>query len=40
MLTWAYGRTGNLLTPWVAHLTFNLAPFVMVMMGWKFPDPS
>lgn len=36
MLNWAYARTGNLITSWVAHVLFNLAPFVMIMMGWKF----
>lgn len=38
MLAWAYARTGNILTSWVAHVLFNLAPFVMIMMGWKFPE--
>jgi hypothetical protein len=40
MLAWAYARTGNLLTSWVAHVLFNLAPFIMVMMGWKFPEAN
>jgi membrane protease YdiL (CAAX protease family) len=40
LLAWSYARTGNLLTPWVAHVLFNLAPFLMVVMGWKFPEAN
>ena len=40
LLAWSYGRTGNLLTPWVAHVLFNLAPFLMVVMGWKFLEAN
>ena len=33
MLAWVYERSGNLLAPWVAHVCFNLAPFIMIALG-------
>jgi membrane protease YdiL (CAAX protease family) len=35
VLAWLYERTGNLLAPVVAHAVFNLAPFVLLALGFK-----
>lgn len=37
-LAWLYGRTGNLLACVAAHATFNLVPFLMLALGWKFGE--
>jgi membrane protease YdiL (CAAX protease family) len=37
-LAWLYSRTGNLVSCIAAHATFNLVPFLMLALGWKFGD--
>jgi membrane protease YdiL (CAAX protease family) len=37
-LAWLYSRTGNLVSCIAAHATFNLVPFLMLALGWKFGE--
>lgn len=36
VLTWLYERTGNLLTPILAHSFFNAANFIMLLVAKQF----